>query len=85
MKLLSFSNVKLLDGSWVGALDILRKKLLSRCLIRECVVSLYDLQGGEFRKKIELGYKLFDEERVVVAEAQDYVSGGRLLNPLRDE
>ncbi|OBT81924.1 hypothetical protein VE02_09683 [Pseudogymnoascus sp. 03VT05] len=47
----SIWNVELLSGSWVGALDILRKKLASRCLDGKCETDLNSLSGGEFGKR----------------------------------
>ncbi|OBT77349.1 hypothetical protein VF21_03453 [Pseudogymnoascus sp. 05NY08] len=47
----SIRNVELLSGSWVGALDILRKKVVSRCLDGKCEIDLDSLSGGEFGKR----------------------------------
>jgi hypothetical protein len=94
MKQFDLNNVKLLGGSWAGVLDILREKLASRCLDGKCRVSFSELKGGEFRKEdmkwtkdrwsfssIESG----DEQKLIFAQAESYVSGDGLLNPLRNK
>ena len=79
------------SGSWAGALDILREKVLSRCLDMKCKVDLRGLTGGEFGKGKEakhldmFSFKASDlEEPLIVTLSQKYVSGVEVAeNPLR--
>ena len=95
MERVYLSDVELLDGSWAGALDLLRERVASRCLDGKCEVEFVRLIGGGFGKGIltksrsykhwsivEEPYKESDEEKLI-AQAQSYVLGVRLQNPLR--
>ncbi|KFY84902.1 hypothetical protein V500_08890 [Pseudogymnoascus sp. VKM F-4518 (FW-2643)] len=88
MKLVYFYHVELLCASWAEALDILREMVASRCLDGTCEVNFNDLTGGEFGKKTgnerSLGwYTECCEEKLIVVQAQSYVSGVEFQNPLR--
>ncbi|KFZ09425.1 hypothetical protein V502_08759 [Pseudogymnoascus sp. VKM F-4520 (FW-2644)] len=88
-----FYDVEVLGRSWAEALDILRERVASRCLDGKCKVYFSDFTGGEFgkKKKKRRGWSRFtesseesdEEEKLIVAQAQSYVSGVGLQNPLR--
>lgn len=93
MKSVYFYDVELLGGNWAEALDILRERVASRCLDGKCKVDFSDLTGGEFgkKKKKRRSWSGFtkdseesdEEEKLIVVQAQSYVSGVGLQNPLR--
>lgn len=83
-------GIELLSGSWAGALDILRQKVLSRCLDMKRRVVFLSLTGGEFGKEEKRetgGFFSYDgdmKEPLIVRLSQNYVSGELAENPLKD-
>ncbi|KFY61422.1 hypothetical protein V496_05010 [Pseudogymnoascus sp. VKM F-4515 (FW-2607)] len=82
-------DVELLDGSWAGMLDLLRERVASRCLDGKCEVKFSMLIGGEFEKRILTKTRSWEivkephEVSKLIAQAQSFVSGVGLQNPLR--
>lgn len=86
MQRLHLYDVELLEGSWAGALDILREKVASRFLDGECDVEFQRLGGGGFESGVSSKLISWTEdtyEEKLIAQAQSYVSGVILQNPLR--
>jgi hypothetical protein len=91
LELIFLHSIELLRGSWSGALDMLREKVLSRCLEMKCRVEFIGLTGGEFGKEKRRDSKTWldriafnpkanrkrwvQEELLIVIRSQNYVSG----------
>jgi hypothetical protein len=99
LELICLHSIELLRGRWSGALDMLREKVLSRCLGMQCRVEFIGLTGGEFGKEKRDGGTRLDrfafnhkanrkrwvrEELLIVIRSQNYVSGvEEVENPLK--
>ncbi|KFY42874.1 hypothetical protein V495_04308 [Pseudogymnoascus sp. VKM F-4514 (FW-929)] len=83
-------GIELLSGSWAGALDILREKVVSGCLDGKRTVGFLSLTGGQFgeeERRETSGFFSYDgdvKEPMIVRLAQNYVLGELAENPLRE-
>ncbi|KAL2853562.1 hypothetical protein BJX68DRAFT_265030 [Aspergillus pseudodeflectus] len=101
LELLCMNCIYLESGVWSKALDILRDKLLVRCMQQRCKVEFYYLDGGglssddvlpiveaeeETRESWKKMWKFCDEKEITDQLVEKYVSGaGVSENPLNGD
>jgi hypothetical protein len=92
----ALSGVEIVSGSWADLLDLLRSKVAAQCQDGRCTASLDDLFGGEFQissshldspasmtSQVSDSGSAGSRKSALVNEAQEYISGKLLENPLR--
>lgn len=95
LEVISLRNIRLQNGSWADALDILRTKVLSKRSEMRCRIDFSRLTGGEFeegKKKTRrdpwdlINYgDLYYQEPLPIILLQKYISSDELAeNPLKE-
>ncbi|KAF4463338.1 hypothetical protein FALBO_9825 [Fusarium albosuccineum] len=91
MRDFTLESIKLLDGSWVPAIRVLRQKLAARCTDKACRVHLEDLTGRELTQNnwggdddvLDTGFCVVEDE--LTREVQKYITGEDMENPVTTE